>query len=372
MLFNQFDHSRTPKEPINTDGENPDSKGEITVTDYDIESGEEQKHAKSRNYKQTFTSGDFERFDTLLQRYIEYKEKERPSGIVSKHTEDKELFRWYQKMNALFGYNDNSLPTEILSHLLDVEFPFNGIGKEKKRLIKWNKDFQKLVDYKKKIDPKSEYTYVPQFKNKTNIYYKLGRWCADQKQRRKGNRNYGAMWTDYEEKKMESINFLWDSSSAGSRPKDDSWTDSLVLLEEYYSKKKNYKSVPAQSTYIGHWLNDQMTSKLRQDRENRTDLISEIREEMLGNLLAKNGVEWEWEKQKHRESIEDKIDSWKLVEELISTNKIKEFRENNPNILKKHRDNVAQLRSQSKKWNNEKNRWKYELLDKANFPYEKQ
>lgn len=372
LLFNQFDHSRTPKEPINTDGENPNSKGEITVTDYDIESGEEQKHAKSRNYKQTFTSGDFERFDTLLQRYIEYKEKERPSGIVSKHTEDKELFRWYQKMNALFGYNDNSLPTEILSHLLDVEFPFNGIGKEKKRLIKWNKDFQKLVDYKKKIDPKSEYTYVPQFKNKTNIYYKLGRWCADQKQRRKGNRNYGAIWTDYEEKKMEFINFLWDSSSAGSRPKDDSWTDSLVLLEEYYSKKKNYKSVPAQSTYIGHWLNDQMTSKLRQDRENRTDLISEIREEMLGNLLAKNGVEWEWEKQKHRESIEDKIDSWKLVEELISNNKIKEFRENNPNILKKHRDNVAQLRSQSKKWNNEKNRWKYELLDKANFPYEKQ
>lgn len=115
-----------------------------------------------------------------------------------------------------------------------------------------------------------------------------------------------------------------------------------------------------------------MTSKLRQDRENRTDLISEIREEMLGNLLAKNGVEWEWEKQKHRESIEDKIDSWKLIEELKLTDKIKEFRERNPKILKKHRDNVAQLRSQSKKWNNDRNRWKYELLDKANFPYEKQ
>lgn len=371
LLFNQFEHSKTPKESISTDGENPDSQGEIIVTDYDIESGEEQKHSKTRSYRLTFTTGDYERFDTFLKRYTEYKKAVRPSGVVSKHTEDRELFRWYQKMHTLYGYDDNSLPTEILSKLLDVDFPFGGVGKERKRLIKWNKDFQKVVEYKNKVDPKSEYTYVPQFKDKSNKYYLVGRWCAWQKQRRKGNKNYGANWTQFEEEKMASINFLWESSGVNSRPKDDSWTDSLVLLEEYYSKKKNYKSVPLQSTYIGHWLNDQMTVKLRQDRENRTDLISEIREEMLGNLLAKNSVEWEWEKQKHRESIEDKINSWKLVEELKKTNKIKEFRETNPKILKKHRDNVAQLRSQSKKWNNDRNKWKYELLDKVNFPYKK-
>tara|TARA_R110002050_G_scaffold271612_2_gene415098 strand:- start:3715 stop:5397 length:1683 start_codon:yes stop_codon:yes gene_type:complete len=375
LLFNQFGEKGKIKEPKNNDGENPDEKQkDKEITDFDIEDGFEQKHTTStnRDNSKSFGKNDYEKFDTLIERYIVYKKNERPSGMVSKHTDDRELFYWYQKMHSLYNQGTKSFPFEIFERLLDADFPFDGIGRERKRLNKWNKDFKKIVDYKNKVDPKSEYTYVPQFKDKTNKYYKIGRWCADQKQRRKGNRNYGAIWTEFEEEKMESINFIWDSSSISSRPKDDSWTDSLVLLEEYYSKKKNYKSVPAQSTYIGHWLNDQMTSKLRQDRENRTDLISEIREEMLGNLLAKNGVEWEWEKQKHRESIEDKIDSWKLVEELKRTNKIKEFREKNPKILKKHRDNVAQLRSQSKKWNNDRNTWKYELLDKANFPYEKQ
>ncbi|MGM5471311.1 phospholipase D-like domain-containing protein [Flavobacteriaceae bacterium LMO-SS05] len=372
LLFNQFEHSNKPKEPVTTDGENPESQDEFNVTNYDIESGEEQIHTNPRSYKHTFTTGDYERFDTLLKRYIEYKEKKRPSGIVSKHTKDRELFRWYQKMHALYGYNDNSLPTEILSQLLDVEFPFDGVGKERKRLIKWNKDFQKVVDYKRKVEPKSEYTYVPQFKDTSNKYYEVGRWCAWQKQRRKGNKNYGAEWTQYEEDKMNSINFIWDASSLGSRPKDDKWSDSLVELENYYNKKKNRKTVPSQTTYIGHWLSDQMSLKTKQDREGTTNLISPIRVELLGELLAKNGVEWEWRKQKEREGIESKIESWKIVEKLENEGKIKEFREKNPKLLKKYRGDVAQLRSHTKRWNNEKNKWKFELVGKVGFPYEKE
>ncbi|MRI01624.1 hypothetical protein GH721_13855 [Kriegella sp. EG-1] len=375
LLFNQFGEQGKVKEPKNNDGENQQAgQTNIEVTDYDIETGFEQDDTSSsdRDTKKTFGKNDYDKFETLIERYVQYKKNVRPSGMVSKHTEDRELFYWYLKMHAIYRHGADSFPHDIFQKLLEVDFPFDGIGRKRKRLIKWNKDFQKVVEYKKKVDPKSDYTYVPQFKDKNNKYYEVGRWCAHQKQRRKGNKNYGADWTQFEEERMESINFLWDSSGINSRPKDDSWTDSLVLLEEYYSKKKNYKSVPPQSTYIGHWLNDQMTLKLRQDRENITNLISEIREEMLGTLLAKNGVEWEWEKQKHRESIEDKISSWRFVEELKNTNKIKEFREKSPKILKKHRDNVAQLRSQSKKWHNEKNRWKLRLLDKAEFPYEKQ
>lgn len=372
LLFNQFEHSKEPKEPLRTDGESPDSHGEITITEYDIESGEEQSHTKTKSYKHTFTTGDYERFESLLKRYTEYKKAVRPSGVVSKHTEDRELFRWYQKMHALYGYDDNSLPTEILSKLLDVDFPFGGVGKERKRLIKWNKDFQKVVEYKNKVDPKSEYTYVPQFKDKSNKYYLVGRWCAWQKQRRKGNKNYGAEWTKYEEDKMNSINYIWDSSSLASRPKDDKWSDSLVELEEYYSKKKNYKTVPPQTTYIGHWLSDQMSLKTKQDREDRTDLISSIRVELLGELLAKNGVEWEWRKQKEREGIESKLESWKIVEKLESEGRIKEFREKNPKLLKKYRDDVAQLRSHTKRWNNEKNKWKFKIVDEVGFPYIKE
>lgn len=370
LLFNQFEHSNNPKEPVATDGENQESQDEFTVSDYDIESGDEQVHVNTRNYKHSFTTGDYERFDTLLKRYIEYKEKERPSGIVSKHTEDRELFRWYQKMHALYGYNDNSLPTEILSQLLDVEFPFDGVGKERKRLIKWNKDFQKVLDYKKKVDPNSKETYVPQFKDKSNPFYEIGLWCAIQKQRRKGNKNYGADWTQYEEDKMNSINFAWEASGL-KRSRDDQWTDHLVELENYYSKKSNYKTVPLQGTKVGKWLNDQLTLKLRQDRDSSKILISEIRIEMLGNLLEKNGVSWEWEKQKHTEAIESKIESWRIVQELESKGEIEEFRIKHPKKLKKYRNDYAQLRRQSKFWNNDKNRWKFEILDKANFPYEK-
>ena len=108
-----------------------------------------------------------------------------------------------------------------------------------------------------------------------------------------------------EEDKMNSINFVWDVSKLGFRTTEDKWSDTYVELENYYSKKNNYKTVPSQKTYIGHWLSDQMSFKTRQDRENRTDLLRIEKEKMLGKLLYENGVEWEYKKQKHRESIEE-------------------------------------------------------------------
>jgi len=345
LLFNQFEEKGKIKESKNNDGENLNEKQtDLEITDFDIEDGFEQKHTTTTNRDnwKSFGKNDNEKFDTLIERYIVYKRTERPSGMVSKHTDDRELFYWYQKMHALYNQGAKSLPFEIFERLLEADFPFDGIGRERKRLNKWNQDFKKIVDYKNKVDPKSEYTYVPQFKDKTNKYYKIGRW------------------------------FLWDTSSVGSRPKDDIWSDSLVELENYYNKKKNYKSVPSQTTYIGHWLSDQMSMKTKQDREGITDLISPIRIELLGDLLAKNGVEWEWRKQKEREGIESKLESWRIVETLKKEGKTKEFREKNPKLLRKYRDDVAQLKSHIKRWNNERNEWKYELLDIAEFPYIKQ
>lgn len=371
LLFNQFEEKGKVKEPITKDGEIQE-EDEIEITDFDIETGFEQKDINpDRDNTKSFSKNDYEKFDTLIERYIIYKNDERPSGIVSKHTEDRELFTWYQKMNTLYNQGEDSLPYEILERLLDVDFPFGGIGMERKRLNKWDKDFKKVIEYKNKVDPQSEYTYVPQFKNKSNPYYKLGIWCAYQKQRRKGNPNYPPNWTQYEEDRMESIKFIWDKKAVGSLPKDDIWTDSLVELEKYYNKKKNFKSVPSQKTYLGHWLSDQMSAKTKQDREGIEGLISPIRIELLGDLLNKNNVEWEWRKQKEREGIESKIESWKIIEKLTLNGELKRFRENNKNLLKKYRDDIAQLKSQSKRWNNEQNEWKYELLDRAEFPYNK-
>ncbi len=334
---------------------------------------DEEEVINSRNdYEKKFTENDNDKFDTLIGRYIIYKETERPDGIVSKHTKDEELLKWYQKMHALYGQGTNSFPFEIFERLLDVDFPFDGIGLKRKQLIKWNIDFQKLLEYKKKVDPNKNYTYVPQYKSKSNRYYNIGQWCAIQKQRRKGNKNYGIKWSQYEEDKMNSINFIWDISTIENRLEDDKWTDNLVEIEVYFSKKGNYKTLPTQQIYIGHWLSDQMSFKTKQDREGRNDLISLERETMLGDLLSENDVDWEWRKQKEREGIQSKIESWQFVEKLKSEGKAKEFREKNPKLLKKYRDDVAQLRSHTKRWNNEKNKWKFALVDKVGFPYEKE
>lgn len=323
------------------------------------------------DYDKKFTETDKEKFDTLLGRYMLYKEAKRPDGIVSKHAKDRELFRWYQKMHALYNQDTNSLPFENFEKLLDADFPFDGIGRKRKQLIKWKKDFQKVVDYKNKVDPDKKYTYVPQFTNKSNEYYEVGLWCSQQKQRRKGNKNYGMEWSQFEEDKMNSINFVWDVTTLDFRTTEDKWFDTYVEVENYYSNKKNYKTVPTQKTYIGHWLSDQMSFKTKQDREGRNDLLNFEKEKMLGKLLYENGVEWEYRKQKEREGIESKIRSWQIIEKLKNEGKIKEFREKKPKVLKKYRDDVAQLRSHTKRWNNEKNRWKYELVDKVGFPYTK-
>jgi HKD family nuclease len=352
LLSNYNDEPKTNDDDDNNDGENDAKTG--------------------NNYDKKFTENDKQKFEKILERYITYKQNIRPSGIVSKDAEDRELFRWYQKMHALYGQSTNSFPFEIFERLLDVDFPFDGIGLKRKQLIKWNKDFQKVKDYKNKVDPDKKYTYVPQFRNKSNEYYEVGFWCAIQKQRRKGNKNYGIEWSQFEEDKMNSINFVWDVSTLGFRTTEDKWSDTYVELENYYSKKNNYKTVPTQKTYIGHWLSDQMSFKTKQDREDRNDLLILEKEKMLGILLNENGVEWEWRKQKEREGIESKIKSWQIVEKLKNEGKIKEFREKNPKVLKKYRDDVAQLKSHTKRWNNEKNNWKYELVDKVGFPYEKE
>ncbi|NIJ46427.1 HKD family nuclease [Wenyingzhuangia heitensis] len=342
--------------------------------DEDNENDKDDHEIKKRyEYDKKFTENDKEKFDTLLDRYILYKKAKRPDGIVSKHAKDKELFRWYQKMHGLYNQETNSLPFECFERLLEAEFPFDGIGRENKRVIEWEKNFNKLVEHKNKVSPDTDYTYIPQFKNKYHPYYEIGRWCAWQKQRRKGNKNYGPLLTTHEEKRMKSINFIWDyDSKMYGRAKDDEWKDTLKELEKYYNIKINNKTVPSQKTYIGHWLSDQMSFKTKQDREGRNDLLSSEKEEMLGKLLIKNGVEWEWRKQKERESIESKIKSWQFVEKLKTEGTYKKFREENPKVIIKYNDDVAQLRSHTKRWNNEKNKWKFELVDKVGFPYSKE
>lgn len=365
LIYSQRKLGNTLKENKNNDGENTEETDSVNLNDFDINSGLEQDETETKQRKVNFTEREHEIFEEFLERYIVHIKNESPSGVVSNNTDDRELYNWYRRMTDYF--RNDEMPDEIFDRLLGVDFPF-GEGKERSRLIKWNIKFDQLKAYKDKIDPNSKFTHVPQFKDKLNNYYKLGTWCATQKQRRKGN--YPPEWTEYEEEKMNSINFLWDATNIGSRPKDDDWMDKLADLEEFYSNTINYKSVPQQTTKIGKWLNDQMTLKLKGSRGKVKKFLSQIREEMLGDLLLRNGVEWEWEKQKHRESVQETIKFWREIE--IFDNQIhNNLTETQKELIKAYREKVSQLRHRSKKWHNEKNKWKLEILDQAGFPYPK-
>ncbi|MFV5689134.1 phospholipase D-like domain-containing protein [Flavobacterium sp. ZT3R25] len=366
LIYSQKDLGNSIKENKTNDGENPDENEFLTVTEFDINSGFEQNTTESKPRNVNFTDREFEIFEVFIEKYITHIKTINPSGVVSNHTDDRELYNWYRRMTDYF--RNDELPEEIFERLLEVDFPF-GEGKERKRLMNWNNRFEQLKVFKKMVDPEGKFTHVPQFKDSSNKYYQLGTWCATQKQRRKGN--YPPEWTDYEEEKMNSINFLWEASNMGSRPKDDEWIDNLVNLENYYSESVNYKTVPPQTTKVGKWLNDQMTLKLKGSRGKVKKFLSPVREEMLGNLLQRNSVEWEWEKQKHRESVEETLKSWEELKLIDSQPSKKNITETEKELIKSYREKVTQLRHRTKIWDNEKNKWKLDILDNAGFPYPK-
>lgn len=365
LIYSQKKLGDSIKENKNNDGQNTEESDSIEIPDFDINSGFEQDDTINKQKKINFTAREYEIFDEYIDRYVLHVKNESPSGVVSNNTDNRDLYNWYRRMNDYF--TNNVLPDAVFERLLEVDFPF-GDGKERRRLMIWNNRFEELLTYKNNITPNEKHTHVPQFKDKSNKYYQLGTWCAMQKQRRKGN--YPPEWTEYEEEKMASIKFLWEVPNIGSRPKDDEWMDNLAELEEYYNDKNNFKTIPPQSTKIGKWVNDQMTLKLKGSRGKVKKFLSPLREEILGDLLLRNSIEWEWEKQKHRESVEETIKFWKEIK-LFESKSQSDVTESQKELIKGYREKVSQLRHRSKKWHNEKNKWKLEILDQAGFPYPK-
>lgn len=348
LLYSQFHGGSNQGETQPTDGENDnDTVDKSETSDFDINSGFDPIDNEPRNRNVRFSSNDSENFEFFFERYKVYKRDIRPSGVVYKGTQDRELFSWYGRIKDLI--NNDELPDDLLQKLSDAGFPI-GNGWEKRSLEIWNKKFEELKEYKAKFNPNSEVTHVPQFRDKNNKYYSLGTWCAGQKQRRKGN--YKPAWTQYEEDMMNSIKFLWDPQNLGSRLRDDDWADNLVELEEYYLSPDNYKSIPHQNTRIGKWLNEQITLKLTGTRGKTKKFLNPLREEMLGDLLKRNGVEWKWQEQKEREAVE------RLAEEWIKNKVQMNYSSLSENDRKKFNDNIAGAKNRSKTWPD----WKRNIL----------
>jgi HKD family nuclease len=306
---------------------------------------------------------DYKEFPIYLSKYIYYRTNIRNTGAVNKEYEDKDLVRWYNRMKELIKHE--ALPDDLALQLIDVDFPFdNAWGGTIKMMFDIR--FKELLAFKEKEQKHLDFTYVKQTHNRENPYYKLGTWIAQQKQRRKEQN--GSPWTNYEEQKMISINYLWDVPNNGSEPDDEGWSEWLVQLEEYYENPKNFKSIPHQNTKLGKWLNLQITNKLTGTRGKVKKYLHPVREALLGNVLKANGVEWEWKKQNERESIERIIDLWEELKNWDSkqgNNKPSETEQKRNSYI---RQEIAQARNRSKKWTKPKDKWKLEMYIKVGFP----
>ena len=307
---------------------------------------------------------DYEDFPIYLPQYIEYKQNVRTSGVVNKETTQRDLLRWYERMKDLIKHQ--VLPDDLAEQLIDAGFPFgNGWGATIRMM--WNKRFLELLDFKEKEQKHLRFTYCPQTKNKKSPYYSIGGWCAQQKLRRKELQT-PAWDSDYEEAKMKSINYLWDNPTSGSGPDDEWWYEALLNLEKYYDDKKNYKTVPSQKTDLGRWLNEQMTLKNTGSRQKEKKFLHPIREELLGDLLKKNGVGWKWKEQKERESIMKGLKGWQELNEW--TEKLGNRKPSSAEVkyFKPIREWIALTRYRSKKWDKVKEKWKLDMFIKAGFP----
>ncbi|HET7117045.1 MAG TPA: hypothetical protein VFI29_11170, partial [Hanamia sp.] len=141
-----------------------------------------------------------------------------------------------------------------------------------------------------------------------------------------------------------------------------------------YNNKNNYKTVPSQETYIGGWLNEQMTMKNTGSRGKVKEktFLHPIREGLLGELLSKNGISWKWKEQKERESLAEGIKKWRELEDWKINNAGRRPTSVEVKYFKETRGWISLTRYRSKKWNQEKEKWKLEMLKNAGFPLPEQ
>ncbi|RYE48355.1 MAG: hypothetical protein EOP48_21260, partial [Sphingobacteriales bacterium] len=196
-------------------------------------------------------------------------------------------------------------------------------------------------------------------------YASLGQWCAAQKLRRKGISP--PAWTEYEEQKMNSINFKWKTPifSLGSLPDDESWLENYFKLEDYKQKfghaNPPQKDKNPEIRKLGKWVNDQRTLK-NTGRKTKQGILKKLikeREELLTEL----GVDWEYQLTKRKKELEEFIVSYLEFRNLYPDEKpafgdtrFSKVLQKKAEIKFRYRDNTSP-----------ENKWRVDRLNEINF-----
>lgn len=315
-----------------------------------------------RNYDLQFTNSDLEKFPYFFEKWLQYKQDNPKSGgVVYRDTDDRALYSWFRKIKWLIG-KQKEMPLQVMQQLESSGFPFED-GKIIRRMIIWEERFSELVAYMKKHN--MNYAHVPQHKNPKHPYHSLGQWCATQKVRRKGI--VPPKWTDYEEQKMNSINFKWQTPNigGGSSPDDESWLENYFKLEDF--KRKYGHANPSQTDKdpdikkLAKWVNDQRTLR-NTGRKNKKGILKKLikeREELLTEL----GVDWEWQLTQRKIELEEFIKGYLWLRKVYPDEKPKKGDKRFSKILQKK----AEIRHRYKNDTSLEGKWRIDRLNEIGF-----
>lgn len=343
-------------------------RDKLKPSDIDLGNAElPEEFRNNRNVNIQFTNNDLERFPYFFAEWQQYKkDNPRSGGVVNKETDQRQLFTWFRKIKYQIN-KEVEIPIQIMKQLQEADFPFDNGGLVRSRII-WNEHFEELVAYKKKHN--MSYAHVPQIKNYNHPDAFLGQWCAQQKQRRKGNQT--PIWTDYEEKKMNSINFKWEVPNAGGanfgQLDDESWLENYFKLEEY-KKANNGNANPSQTDKdpetkkLAKWLNDQRTLR-NTGRKNKKGIIKKLIPEREA-LLTELGVIWDWQLHLRRLELEDFIKGYLELRKEYPDERPK----NGDKRFKKILEKKHQIRFRYKDDTSEENKWRIDRLNEIKFQW---
>jgi HKD family nuclease len=318
---------------------------------------------RNRESEYNFTKTDLEKFSSFFELWKQYKiDFPKSGGVISKETDDRPLFSWFRKIKLQIN-KEVEIPLHIMQQLENAQFPFENGGLVKSR-IRWNERYEELLKYVEKY--KMGFAHVPQHKSNKHPHASLGQWCAQQKQRRKGNQP--PTWTDYEENKMNAINFKWEVP-IGLRygaAEDESWLENYFRLEDY---KNSFGSAnPSQMDKnpevrkLAKWVNDQRTLRNTGRLKKNGELVKlkKSREEILKDL----GVDWDWQLTKRKIELE------KFIEGLLELRKYyPDEKPNGDERFKKILENKSQIKHRYGGDTSEENKWRIDRLNEIKFQW---
>jgi hypothetical protein len=226
--------------------------------------------------KQAMTERDNEQWNKQYAQLVEFKRKHGHCIVPTKYEDDASLGKWVSWQRQ--SHSKNTIRLDRMKLLDEIGFVWRVDKTVSREDPKWNKQFEKLVEFKQK----NGHCLVPKKYEEDSF---LGVWVSSQRTRHAQNK----LQLD-RKGLLDEIGFVWKALVGGAannnKNNDKNWYQQYEKLVEF--KQKNGDClVPQQyqkDRSLGIWVSNQRTAhankKMRQDRKdllNKLGFVSRVR-----------------------------------------------------------------------------------------------